>query len=143
MITTRRTSGIIAKIRKASDPHKKTDIWQSLDISREEKEKIVRDMVLLLPAGYYKLHDRKYGTNIVDTMWEHYGWMPSMFVSESMMLGLQALYPKKVYASFTLGLDAIEIRAGEKRTPAVKYLVGAGPKAKDKSVSTTGLGRVL
>jgi hypothetical protein len=36
--------------------------------------------------------------------------MPSMFVDEKMMLGLQNLYPKKVYASFTLGLDAVEIK---------------------------------
>ena len=46
----------------------------------------------------------------MDTIYDLYGWMPSMFVSESMLLGLQALYPDKVYASFTLGLDAIEIK---------------------------------
>jgi hypothetical protein len=70
-------------------------------------------MVLSLPKGHYKLHDRQYGTNLIDKMWEMYGWMPSMLVSESMMLGLQALYPEKVYASFTLGLDAIEIKDTE------------------------------
>ena len=105
---------IIAKIRKASDPRKKTELWQSLDLLRDDYEKIVRGMVLSLPAGYYKLHDRKYGTNIVDTMYDTYGVMPSMFVNESMMLGLQALYPEKVYASFTLGLDAIEIKKSRK-----------------------------
>lgn len=104
------TRKIITKIRKASDQGDKTKIWQSLDLPREELEKIVRDMVLSLPVGHYKLHDRKYGTNIVDTMYDVYGWMPSMHVSEAMMLGLQALYPEKVYASFTLGLDAIEIK---------------------------------
>lgn len=114
LTTTSNKSGdigkIIAKIRKADDPQKKTELWQSLDLPRKDLEEIARKMVLSLPAGYYKLHDRKYGTNIVDKMYDIYGWMPSMLVSESMMLGLQALYPKKVYASFTLGLDAIEIK---------------------------------
>ena len=100
---------LLTKIRKA-DTTRKTEIWQSLDLSNDERDQLIRDMVLSLPAGYYKLHDRKYGTNIVDTMWEIYGWMPSMLVSEATLLGLQALYPNRVYASFTLGLDAIEIK---------------------------------
>lgn len=101
---------IITKIRKAKDHQKKTDIWHSSNLSREESEQLVREMVLSLPSGYYKLHDRQYGTNIVDAIYDEYGWMPSMFVNEPMMLGLQALYPEKVYASFTHGLDAIEIK---------------------------------
>lgn len=100
---------LLTKIRKA-DRIKKTEIWQSLDLSTEQRNQLIQDMVLSLPKGCYKLHDRKYGTNLVDTMWEIYGWMPSMLVSEATLLGLQALYPDKVYASFTLGLDAIEIK---------------------------------
>ena len=98
------------KIRKAKDPRKKTALWQAADLSREQGEQIAGKMVLSLPAGHYKLHGREYGTNLVDKVYEMYGWMPSMLVSEAMMLGLQALHPERVYAAFTLGLDAIEIR---------------------------------
>jgi hypothetical protein len=100
---------LLTKIRKA-DPIRKTEIWQSLNLSNDERDQLIRDMVLSLPKGAYKIHDRQYGTNLVDKIYEIYGWMPSMLVSESTMLGLQALYPNRVYASFTLGLDAIEIK---------------------------------
>jgi hypothetical protein len=99
---------LITKLRKA-DQSKKTQIWQDADLSRDEALQLVREMILSLP-GCYKLHDRQYGTNLVDTVYDAYGWMPSMFVDEPMLLGLQALYREKVYASFTLGLDAIEIK---------------------------------
>ena len=99
---------LITKIRKA-DASKKTEIWQKAELMKWEAEEIVKEMVLSLP-GQYKLHDRQYGTNLVDTVYEVYGWMPSMFVSESMVLGLQAMFPEKVYATFTLGLDSIEIK---------------------------------
>lgn len=99
---------LITKIKKA-DFQKKTDLWQDADMTRNEAEQLVREMILSVP-GHYKIHDRKYGTNLVDKIYDTYGWMPSMFVSERMLLGMQVLYPKKVYASFTLGLDAIEIK---------------------------------
>lgn len=99
---------LIAKIKKA-DFAKKTKLWQDADLRNWEAEEIVQEMVLSLP-GSYKIHDRKYGTNLVDKVYEVYGWMPSMFVSENMILGLQVRYPKRVYASFTLGLDAVEIK---------------------------------
>lgn len=98
---------LITKIRKAND---KTKVWQNADLTKEEAFELVCQMVLSLPQGHYKLHGREYGTNLVDTVYEIYGWMPSMFVSEAMMLGLQSLHPQKIYASFTLGLDAIEIK---------------------------------
>jgi hypothetical protein len=99
---------LITKIRKA-DVTKRTKIWQDADLTSWEAEELVKEMVLSLP-GHYKLHDRQYGTNLVDKVFEIYGWMPSMFVDEKMLLGLQALHPEKVYASFTLGLDTVEIK---------------------------------
>lgn len=99
---------LIAKIAKA-DTAKKTKLWRDADMSRSEGEEVVREMIMSLP-GHYKLHDRQYGTNLVDKVYEVYGWMPSMLVSESMLLGLQAIHPEKVYATFTLGLDAIHIK---------------------------------
>lgn len=101
---------LITKIRKAQGPCKKTAIWQTADLSKEQAERLVQEMILSLPKGHYKLHCREYGTNIADVIYDVYGWMPSMFVNESMMLGLQVLHPDKIYASFTLGLDAIEIK---------------------------------
>lgn len=74
-----------------------------------EAEEAVKEMILSLP-GSYKIHDRQYGTNLVDAVYEVYGWMPSMLINESLLLGMQATNPKKVYASFTLGLDAVEVR---------------------------------
>lgn len=100
----------ISKIINQQDMGKKTEIWQRANLTKEEINQIIPEMILHLPAGYYKLHDRKLGTNLIDKMYEQYGWMPSMMVSESTMLGLQALYPERIYASFTLGLDAIEIK---------------------------------
>lgn len=99
---------MITKLRKA-DVTKKTDIWQGVDMLQYEREDIVKEMILSIP-GHYKLLDRQYGTNLVDAISEMYGWMPSMLISQSMLLGMQATHPKKVYASFTLGLDAIEIK---------------------------------
>lgn len=103
------TTRLLTRIRKA-EWSKKNEIWHNADLSREEAESLVRRMIMSVPAGHYRLHNRQYGTNLVDTVWELYGLMPAMFVSESMMLGLHILYPDKVYASFTLGLDAIEIK---------------------------------
>lgn len=101
---------LITKIRKANDVSKKTAIWQKANLSKDEAIQTVREMVMSVPYGYYRLHNRDYGINLVDTVYDMYGWIPSMFVDECLMLGLQVLYPDKVYASFTLGLDAIEIK---------------------------------
>jgi hypothetical protein len=100
---------LINKIKKA-DFQKKTSLWQNAELSRDQAELLVAEMILNLPKGCYSLHNRKYGNNIVDAVYESYGWMPAMFVSQPMMLGLQATHPDKVYATFTLGLDAIEIK---------------------------------
>lgn len=100
---------LLTKIRKADFP-KKTELWLNAELPQDEKMQIIRDMILSLPKGYYKVHDREYGNNIVDKVWEIYGWMPSLFIDEVMMLGMQALYPNKIYATFTLGLDVVEIK---------------------------------
>ena len=102
---------LTTKIRKAAF-EKKTALWQEANLNKTEAYALVEEMVLTLP-GSYKLRDRQYGTNLIDAVYEAYGWMPSMFVSEAMLLGLQTLYPDKVYASFTLGLDVIEIYKGK------------------------------
>lgn len=99
---------LITKIRKAA-PENKTKVFQDADLLRHEAEDLVIEMILSLP-GYYKLHDRKYGTNLKEKVTEVYGWMPAMFITEKMLLGMQAINEKKVYASFTLGLDAIQIK---------------------------------
>lgn len=99
---------LITKIKKAEHT-KKSEIWNNAELTRAEGDELVREMILSLP-GHYKIHGREYGTNLVDTVFEVYGWMPSMLVNEAMLLGLQALYPKKVYASFTLGLDVVEVK---------------------------------
>jgi len=101
---------LINKIGKAEDSGKKTKIFEKANLTKEEAQHLVRNMVLTVPKGHYKLHGREYGTNLVDTIYNMYGWMPSMHVSESMLLGLQATHPEKVYASFTHGLDAIQIK---------------------------------
>ena len=100
---------LLNKLKKANDSSKKTDIWYDADLKLDEMNEIVKKMILSLP-GYYKLHSREYGTNIVDALYEIYGLFPSRLVTESMILGLQARYPDKVYASFTLGLDVITIK---------------------------------
>ena len=113
LVTTQKNDSrkkLITKIKKAKDASEKTKIWEDADLLRDESEKLVSDMILSLPKGHYKLHDRTYGTNIQDKIYELYGLMPSVFVNERIMLGLQVLYPEKVYASFTLGLDAIQIK---------------------------------
>ena len=104
---------LITKIRKA-DFLKKSEIFQDADLSRAEAKELVREMILSLP-GYYSIHRRGLGENLVDKVFEVYGWMPSMFVSEEMLLGMQALDEKRVYASFTLGLDAVRIKEKGRR----------------------------
>lgn len=98
---------LLAKLSKAK-AEDKTDLWRDADLSVADADELVRQMILSLP-GSYKLHSRKYGTSLVDAVYEKYGFMPSMRMSEEMLLGLQVAYPKQVYASFTLGLDKIEI----------------------------------
>lgn len=116
---------LLKKLLKAQDTREKTRIWQNADLGKEQQEQLVRDMILSLPVGHYRLHNREYGTNLVDKIYDMYGWMPSMLVSESTMLGLQVLYPQKVYATFTLGLDAIEIKKSssvlKRKTKSIKH----------------------
>lgn len=141
--TGNKTTKLIKKL-KAADFSKKTDIWHDADLTRSEAEEAVKEMILNLPPGGYKLHGREYGTNLVDTIHNEYGWMPSMLVSEPMMHGLQVTHPDKVYASFTHGLDAIEIKppkpiwdseAAVNDTKDIKRrLVAAGFKANEWSV---------
>jgi hypothetical protein len=100
---------LINRIRKAG-ANRKTRLWIDADLSKNDARVLVAEMVLSAPVGHYKLHDRTCGMNLVDAIYDMYGWMPSMFVDEPMMLGLQALHPDKIYASFTLGLDVIEIK---------------------------------
>jgi hypothetical protein len=99
---------LITKIRKADAP-KKTEIFCNADLSRYDAMQLVAEMVLHLPKGYYKLHSREYGTNLIDTVYETYGWMPSLLVDEPLLLGLAVLYPRKIRASFTHDMDAIHI----------------------------------
>ena len=99
---------LINKIKKA-DRVKKSTLWHDADMTLENSTQLVRDMVLSLP-GCYKLNSREYGDNLVDKVYEVYGWVPSMWVDERLIMGMTVLYPKKVYASFTLGLDVVEIK---------------------------------
>ena len=99
---------LINKLRKADTAHK-TDIWHNANLTRLEAEGLVKAMILSI-SGCYKLYDRTYGTNLVDAIYNTYGWIPSMLINETMLLEMQASNEKKVYASFTLGLDVIEIR---------------------------------
>lgn len=108
-ITTKQKN-LIKKIKNAKTMQGKADAWYEADLTSDGYNKLVQDMILSLPEGYYKLHDRTYGNNIQDKIYELYGNNPSISVNESMMLGLQAKYPGKVYATFTHDLDAIEIK---------------------------------
>jgi hypothetical protein len=99
---------LITRLRKAGSLTKKTQIWLDADLSRAEELELVKEMILSLPKGSYRLYD---GTNnLIDTIWEMYGLMPSMLISQSMLLGMQSVNEKKIYVSFTHGLDIIQIK---------------------------------
>ena len=100
---------LITKIKKAKSPQKKQDLWLDADMSQEEAKALVKDMVLTC-KGCYHLYNREYGENIVDKVFEIYGWMPSMFIDEALIMGLTITHPRKVHASFTHNLDIIEIK---------------------------------
>jgi hypothetical protein len=99
---------LIAKLRKADHPEK-TNIWIDADLSVEETNKIIRKMVLSLPPWSYHLHGREYGLNLIDEIYKIYGWMPSMLISESFMLGMSILYPDKIRVAFTHDMDQVTI----------------------------------
>ena len=101
---------LITKLRKADTFEKKTQIWLDANLSHEEQEALVKEMILTVPKGTYRLYERKYGINLIDTIWEMYGWMPSMLISQSMLLGMQVVNEKKIYVSFTHDLDIIQIK---------------------------------
>jgi len=107
----------LKKIANAKSRDKKTDLWYEFLDSGGDTNALLRAMILSLPAGCYKLHSYKYGNNITDAIHEMYGTCPTRFMSENIFLGLTAVKPNKVYASFTHGLDAIEIypAGGKKR----------------------------
>lgn len=100
---------LLTKLRKADTLETKTQIWLDANLSREEQEALVREMILTMPKGTYRLHERS-GINLVDIIWEMYGWMPSMLISQAMLLGMQSVNEKKIYVSFTHGLDIIQIK---------------------------------
>ncbi|MFA5379971.1 MAG: hypothetical protein WC455_29695 [Dehalococcoidia bacterium] len=96
---------------KRADNHRKTELWINANLYGSAAREVVAEMVLSLPAGHYRLHGgRDIGCNLIDAVYETYGWMPSLHIDEAMMLGLQVVHPDRVYASFTLGLDVVEIK---------------------------------
>lgn len=99
---------LITKIKKATR-EKKTNLWIDANLFGDERSQMLRDMVLSMPKGCYHLHQRERGDNLVDEIFEKYGWMPSLLIDEPLILGMTILYPKKIYATFTLGLDVVEI----------------------------------
>jgi|GEM_PF-5574203 len=100
--------GWLSVIQKA--PHNKKDhrFYDFLDSGGDEK-KLLQGMVLSLPAGGYKLHSHKYGTNITDVIHKIYGTMASNLMAEPLLLGLSITNPLKVQASFTHDMDKITI----------------------------------
>jgi len=105
---------LMHKIKRASWT-RKTEIWHDAALSLPDARDLVAEMVLSLPAGCYRLHGRDYGTNLIDAIYDTYGWIPSLHVDEKMLRGLQVLHPDKIYASFTLGLDVIEVKPTNNR----------------------------
>ena|SRR5690606_20948836 len=101
---------LITKLRKADSLTKKTQIWLEANLNCAEQLELVKEMILTVPKGSYHLYERRYGTNLVDTIWEMYGWIPSLLIKESMLLGMQAVNEKKIYVSFTHDLDIIQIK---------------------------------
>jgi len=99
---------LITKLQKAS-AERKTDIWYDANLSLADETAILTAMILSLP-GSYKLHSHEYGTNLRDAIYDIYGSIPSYLISEELLLGLTAIMPERVQASFTLGLDKIEIK---------------------------------
>ena len=141
MTTATEWQKLISRIKRADGILKKNKIWDAADLTRPEAEQVVGQMILSLPKGHYKVHDRQYGTNIADKIYEVYGVAPFIHVKEKLLLGLQALYPDKVYASFTHGLDEVEImkgvdtpsgykRTGRKSTKGVAKTKGRVPASK-------------
>jgi hypothetical protein len=103
---------LIAKIKNAKDHDKKTSLWYDADLSLEEGDQIVRQMVLSLP-GEYQLFGRGGGNSLVDNVFEVYGKIPSQVLNESFMLGMSVLYPDRVSASFTHDLEKVTISDGK------------------------------
>lgn len=97
------------KIKKAKDRDKKTSIYYEFLNDGGDGNKLLQEMVLSLPAGSYKLHSREYGTNIMDEIFNIYGTMPSYLIKEPLLLGLTAVKPEKIHATFTHDMDKIEI----------------------------------
>ena len=98
---------LITKLRRANT-FEKNQIWLNANLNREEQLELVKEMILTVPKGTYHLYDSP--NNLVDTVWEIYGWMPSMLISQPMLLGMMTVNEKRIYVSFTHGLDIIQIK---------------------------------
>jgi hypothetical protein len=101
---------LINKIRKAEAGQAKTDLWLDADLSVDQSRELVMEMILSLPKGCYRLYSKEYGNNLCDAVYDHYGFFPSMMITETFCRGLNVMNEKKFYAAFTLGMDAIEIK---------------------------------
>jgi hypothetical protein len=116
---TKNLKQLIAKIKEEKDQNKKADLWYDADLNTSEGNQAVREMVMSLPAGQYKLHSREYGTNLVDLMYELYGKMPSNMVDEPLLLGLTTTNPEKVNATFTHDMDSVTINSDKANAPTI------------------------
>ncbi len=107
------------KFRKAKTLDQKEALWYQFSDAGGDDNKLLQEMILSLPAGSYKLHGHEYGTNITDKVFELYGKYPSFSLREPLFLGLAAIKPNKVHATFTHDMDKIEIfeAAGEGDRP--------------------------
>jgi len=100
---------MIIKIKRARDT-KKDKLYLSLP--HTEREQVVRETILSLPAGTYLLTTKGMASpNLPDTVGKMLGTFAGTDVTERMLLGLAATEPERISTSLTLGLDEIIIKS--------------------------------
>jgi len=100
---------VLGRIARTRLPCQKDKLF--LSVSREDRPSLVGHAILLLPSGIYSLDMEGRAAPPVRGMIEQkYGVFAGLEVTKNMLCGLSVLYPKKIRATFTLGLQEIEIR---------------------------------
>lgn len=100
-------SKMLAKIRRAS-ASKKDAIY--LSCYGKDRQMLLEEAILRLPKKTYTLDiESKAAQPITKVIQEMYGVMASVDVTEKLIRGLSVIYPSKIQANLTLGLQEIHI----------------------------------
>ena len=97
------------KIRRAKTNQRKNDLFMSAN--RDDRFTLLQQMILSMPKGTYLVsREGRAAPSLQRAVIEKYGVYAGLEVDKKVIRALAIKYPKRVIASFTLGLDQVIIK---------------------------------